>query len=67
MRTGLSEEDGEDLFRRCSAFAEFGFARAHAAAFAKITYDTAWLKQRYPASTTPASSTTSRWASTRRP
>jgi DNA polymerase III alpha subunit len=49
MKTGLSEEDGEDLFRRCSAFAEFGFARAHAAAFAKITYDTAWLKQRYPA------------------
>jgi error-prone DNA polymerase len=55
MRTGLSEEDGEDLFKRCSAFAEFGFARAHAAAFAKITYDTAWLKQRYPATTTPAS------------
>jgi DNA polymerase III alpha subunit len=49
MRTGLTEVDGEDLFRRCSAFAEFGFARAHAAAFAKITYDTAWLKQRYPA------------------
>jgi len=49
MKTGLSEEDGEDLFKRCSAFAEFGFARAHAAAFAKITYDTAWLKQRYPA------------------
>ena len=35
--------------RSCSAFAEFGFARAHAAAFAKITYDTAWLKQHYPA------------------
>jgi len=49
MRTGLTEGDGEDLFKRCSAFAEFGFARAHAAAFAKITYDTAWLKQRYPA------------------
>ena len=49
MRTGLTEEDGEDLFRRCSAFAEFGFARAHAAAFAKITYDTAWLKLHYPA------------------
>jgi error-prone DNA polymerase len=48
MRTGLSEPDGEDLFRRCSAFAEFGFARAHAAAFAKITYDTAWLKLHYP-------------------
>jgi DNA polymerase III alpha subunit len=49
MRTGLTEPDAEDLFRRCSAFAEFGFARAHAAAFAKITYDTAWLKLHYPA------------------
>jgi DNA polymerase III alpha subunit len=49
MRTGLAEPDAEDLFKRCSAFAEFGFARAHAAAFAKITYDTAWLKLHYPA------------------
>ena len=49
MRTGLTEADADELFRRCSAFAEFGFARAHAAAFAKITYDTAWLKLRYPA------------------
>ncbi len=49
MRTGLTEADAEDLFKRCSAFAEFGFARAHAAAFAKITYDTAWLKIHYPA------------------
>jgi error-prone DNA polymerase len=49
LRTGLTETDAEDLFRRCSAFAEFGFARAHAAAFAKITYDTAWLRLRYPA------------------
>ena len=48
MRTGLTEPDAEDLFKRCSAFAEFGFARAHAAAFAKITYDTAWLKIHYP-------------------
>ena len=48
MRTGLNEEDADELFRRCSAFAEFGFARAHAAAFAKITYDTAWLKLHYP-------------------
>ncbi|HEX2194165.1 MAG TPA: PHP domain-containing protein [Candidatus Limnocylindria bacterium] len=48
MRTGLTEADADELFRRCSAFAEFGFARAHAAAFAKITYDTAWLRQYYP-------------------
>jgi error-prone DNA polymerase len=49
LRTGLTKTDAEDLFRRCSAFAEFGFARAHAAAFAKITYDTAWLRLQYPA------------------
>ncbi|HEY7451016.1 MAG TPA: PHP domain-containing protein, partial [Candidatus Limnocylindria bacterium] len=49
LRTGLTEADADDLFRRCSAFAEFGFARAHAAAFAKITYDTAWLRLTHPA------------------
>ena len=49
MRTGLTEQDAEELFQKCSAFAEFGFARAHAAAFAKISYDTAWLKRYYPA------------------
>ncbi|HYI67430.1 MAG TPA: hypothetical protein VEW95_10935 [Candidatus Limnocylindrales bacterium] len=49
MRTGLNEEEAEALFQKCSAFAEFGFARAHAAAFAKISYDTAWLKHYYPA------------------
>ncbi|CAN5543574.1 hypothetical protein BH23CHL10_BH23CHL10_00350 [soil metagenome] len=49
MHTGLTEKDAEALFQKCSAFAEFGFARAHAAAFAKISYDTAWLKRYYPA------------------
>ena len=49
MRTGLTEGEAEELFQKCSAFAEFGFARAHAAAFAKISYDTAWLKRYWPA------------------
>ena len=49
IRTGLTPEDAEALFQKCSAFAEFGFARAHAAAFAKISYDTAWLKRYWPA------------------
>ncbi len=49
MRTGLTDEQAEELFQKCSAFAEFGFARAHAAAFAKISYDTAWLKHYWPA------------------
>ncbi|HEX5040987.1 MAG TPA: PHP domain-containing protein [Candidatus Limnocylindria bacterium] len=49
MKTGLTQEQAEELFQKCSAFAEFGFARAHAAAFAKISYDTAWLKRYWPA------------------
>ncbi|HVM24333.1 MAG TPA: PHP domain-containing protein [Candidatus Limnocylindrales bacterium] len=49
IRTGLTAQDAEELFQKCSAFAEFGFARAHAAAFAKISYDTAWLKRYWPA------------------
>ncbi len=49
IRTGLTPADAEELFQKCSAFAEFGFARAHAAAFAKISYDTAWLKRYWPA------------------
>jgi error-prone DNA polymerase len=49
MRTGLTEGDANALFEKCRAFAEFGFARAHAAAFAKISYDTAWLERYYPA------------------
>ncbi len=49
IRTGLTPDDAEALFQKCSAFAEFGFARAHAAAFAKIAYDTAWLKRYWPA------------------
>ena len=49
MKTGLTAGEAEELFQKCSAFAEFGFARAHAAAFAKISYDTAWLKRYYPA------------------
>jgi error-prone DNA polymerase len=49
MRTGLTEAAADELFAKCSAFAEFGFPRAHAAAFAKIAYDTAWLKHYYPA------------------
>ena len=49
MRTGLTEADADALFAKCSAFAEFGFARAHAAAFVKIAYDTAWLKRYHPA------------------
>ena len=35
--------------RCCAAFASFGFCKAHAAAFALPTYQSAWLKAHHPA------------------
>ncbi|HLQ62050.1 MAG TPA: error-prone DNA polymerase [Candidatus Acidoferrales bacterium] len=39
----------EDLFRAVEGFAAFGFCRSHAAAFARTSYETAWLKLNFPA------------------
>jgi DNA polymerase III alpha subunit len=49
IRTGLSPDDAEELFRQCAAFASFGFAKSHAAAFARTAYESAFLKLFYPA------------------
>jgi error-prone DNA polymerase len=49
FRTGLSPEDAEELFRQCAAFASFGFAKSHAAAFARTAYESSFLKLFYPA------------------
>ncbi len=39
----------EEIWRVLEAFASFGFCKAHAAAFALPTYQSAWLKAHYPA------------------
>jgi error-prone DNA polymerase len=46
---GLTEEIAEELFRQVSAFASFGFAKSHAAAFARTAYESSFLKLFYPA------------------
>ncbi len=46
---GLARDDAEELFRQCAAFASFGFAKSHAAAFARTAYESAFLKLFYPA------------------
>jgi len=38
----------EQMFERIAAFASFGFCKAHAASFAHITYQSAFLKAHYP-------------------
>ena len=46
---GMPRQDAEELFRQCAAFASFGFAKSHAAAFARTAYESSFLKLFYPA------------------
>ena len=46
---GMTEEVAEELFRQVAAFARFGFAKSHAAAFARTAYESSFLKLFYPA------------------
>src|SRR5437867_149976 len=46
---GMEEDAAEELFRQVSAFASFGFAKSHAAAFARTAYESSFLKLFYPA------------------
>ncbi|HET9680610.1 MAG TPA: OB-fold nucleic acid binding domain-containing protein [Candidatus Limnocylindrales bacterium] len=46
---GMTEDVAEELFRQVSAFASFGFAKSHAAAFARTAYESCFLKLFYPA------------------
>ena len=46
---GMAEETAEELFRQVAAFASFGFAKSHAAAFARTAYESSFLKLFYPA------------------
>ncbi len=46
---GYSQQVVEAVWRVLESFASFGFCKAHAAAFALPTYQSAWLKAHYPA------------------
>lgn len=48
-KRGFPEPAIEQAWEALSGFASFGFAKAHGAAFALPTYQTAWLKTHYPA------------------
>jgi error-prone DNA polymerase len=45
----VSKEVAAELFEAVRGFAEFGFCRSHAAAFARTAYETAWLRLYHPA------------------
>ncbi|MFZ9435336.1 MAG: DNA polymerase III subunit alpha [Candidatus Limnocylindrus sp.] len=46
---GMRAADATELFERVAAFASFGFAKSHAAAFARTAFESAWLRLHYPA------------------
>ncbi len=49
LRRGYPRMVVEQIWTVLAAFASFGFCKAHAAAFALPTYQSAWLKAHYPA------------------
>ncbi len=46
---GVPRETAELVFEKIGGFASFGFPKSHAAAFALLAYQSAWLRRRYPA------------------
>jgi error-prone DNA polymerase len=46
---GVSRETAELVFGKINGFASFGFPKSHAAAFALLAYQSAWLRHHYPA------------------
>ncbi|OLN32858.1 DNA polymerase III subunit alpha [Desulfosporosinus metallidurans] len=48
LRIGLTRRDAEEIFDLMAKFAEYGFNKGHATAYAVISYQTAYLKANYP-------------------
>ena len=47
-KRGIDEGSAEQIFEDMSDFAKYAFNKSHAAAYAMIGYQTAWLKHYYP-------------------
>src|SRR4030042_3265439 len=48
VKNGLTETKAEEIFTLIEPFAGYGFNKAHAACYAMIAYQTAYLKANYP-------------------
>lgn len=48
IRNGVSRKVAEDIFDQMMDFASYAFNKSHAAAYAVVAYQTAWLKYHYP-------------------
>jgi error-prone DNA polymerase len=45
---GVDETTAREVFAQVTAFSEFGFPKSHAAAFALLAYQSAWLRHYHP-------------------
>lgn len=48
VRNGIPAETAEEIFNHMVSFAEYAFNKSHAAAYAVVAYETAYLKTYYP-------------------
>ena len=48
IKNGLSQKKAEEVFTLIEPFAGYGFNKAHAACYAMIAYETAYLKANFP-------------------
>ena len=48
IRNGISKEDANKIFDEMAEFAKYAFNKSHAAAYAVVSYRTAYLKTYYP-------------------
>jgi error-prone DNA polymerase len=48
LARGVDRETAENVFQKLNGFAAFGFPKSHAAAFALLAYQSAWLRHHYP-------------------
>lgn len=48
LRRGVSREAAEQIFSEIQVFSEYAFNKSHAAAYALVSYETAYLKYHYP-------------------
>ena len=48
IRNGVSEKAAEEIYSQMVTFAQYAFNKSHAAAYAVVGYETAYLKTHYP-------------------
>jgi DNA polymerase III subunit alpha len=48
VQRGLEKAKADEIFDLLAKFADYGFNKSHAAAYALIAYQTAWFKANYP-------------------